>query len=203
MEGFKTRAEKAIGPLLLHFAETDTIHNLETNLFIPIDLPVAEEFVKTNDTAKLDEYLKMCGVFVDNDGGKSHILLEVRYTRGNDVICQEMTINHPGGSYKTPEFRKLVSKLRPDLSEEDVTDLKAFMDSNAKTINERYKQLPAKKRREIEYENHKVLQKYVRVCKYCKDFAVGLKKCGKCRAVHYCGRECQKNDWKNHKPNCK
>lgn len=26
--------------------------------------------------------------------------------------------------------------------------------------------------------------------------------CGRCKAVHYCGRECQKRDWKNHKESC-
>ncbi|KAK8812196.1 hypothetical protein WA158_007430 [Blastocystis sp. Blastoise] len=29
------------------------------------------------------------------------------------------------------------------------------------------------------------------------------KKCSKCRSVYYCSRDCQVNDWKNHKEHCK
>jgi hypothetical protein len=29
------------------------------------------------------------------------------------------------------------------------------------------------------------------------------KKCGRCEVVYYCGRECQKKDWKNHKSACR
>ena len=35
----------------------------------------------------------------------------------------------------------------------------------------------------------------------CKRLAQS--KCAGCRQVYYCGRECQKNDWKNHKAACK
>jgi MYND finger len=28
------------------------------------------------------------------------------------------------------------------------------------------------------------------------------KKCGNCKSVYYCSRECQKNDWNNHKHKC-
>ena len=30
-----------------------------------------------------------------------------------------------------------------------------------------------------------------------------LKKCGRCKAVFYCSVACQKNDWKQHKTECK
>jgi hypothetical protein len=29
------------------------------------------------------------------------------------------------------------------------------------------------------------------------------KKCGQCKKVSYCGRECQRKDWKQHKPKCR
>ncbi|KAH6982382.1 hypothetical protein EDB80DRAFT_736498 [Ilyonectria destructans] len=38
-------------------------------------------------------------------------------------------------------------------------------------------------------------------CKVCAK-AEGVKKCGRCRAVAYCGREHQKQDWPIHKPGC-
>jgi hypothetical protein len=30
-----------------------------------------------------------------------------------------------------------------------------------------------------------------------------LKTCGKCKRVAYCSKECQKEDWKDHKKNCR
>jgi len=33
--------------------------------------------------------------------------------------------------------------------------------------------------------------------------SVTKKHCGKCKSKHYCSRECQKNDWINHKNDCK
>jgi hypothetical protein len=30
----------------------------------------------------------------------------------------------------------------------------------------------------------------------------GVRKCSKCKTVGYCGRDCQKQDWKNHKKVC-
>jgi hypothetical protein len=46
------------------------------------------------------------------------------------------------------------------------------------------------------------------VCAVCKKTASdanipNLKKCSRCFSVVYCGAECQKADWKTHKPNCK
>ena len=29
------------------------------------------------------------------------------------------------------------------------------------------------------------------------------KRCSQCRAAYYCSRECQKRDWRSHKPQCK
>lgn len=31
---------------------------------------------------------------------------------------------------------------------------------------------------------------------------IGVKKCAKCHVVHYCGKVCQKADWKSHKTKC-
>jgi len=30
-----------------------------------------------------------------------------------------------------------------------------------------------------------------------------IKRCGVCKLVRYCGKECQSNDWKDHKTRCK
>jgi hypothetical protein len=39
-------------------------------------------------------------------------------------------------------------------------------------------------------------------CFCCFKTGVKLQKCGNCNIVYYCSRECQKNDWKKHKPDC-
>ncbi|ETN36305.1 uncharacterized protein HMPREF1541_08582 [Cyphellophora europaea CBS 101466] len=47
----------------------------------------------------------------------------------------------------------------------------------------------------------------LRECRNCDKFPEqvdgGLKACGKCKKVMYCGRDCQKSDWANHKKFCK
>lgn len=44
----------------------------------------------------------------------------------------------------------------------------------------------------------------VRVCAYCKKLGAWKKKCGACRQRRYCGKECQRKDWKKeHRNQCK
>ena len=39
-------------------------------------------------------------------------------------------------------------------------------------------------------------------CNACAKKGVKLMVCGQCKATYYCSQECQKNDWKLHKPIC-
>ncbi|KAJ7279736.1 hypothetical protein C8J57DRAFT_1712667 [Mycena rebaudengoi] len=39
--------------------------------------------------------------------------------------------------------------------------------------------------------------------KCCREEDVELSRCGGCRRISYCGKECQDADWKRHKPMCK
>lgn len=39
-------------------------------------------------------------------------------------------------------------------------------------------------------------------CEACRRIAVQMVRCGRCKLVYYCGRECQKRDWKQHKVWC-
>lgn len=39
-------------------------------------------------------------------------------------------------------------------------------------------------------------------CSYCRVRSPDLKKCGRCKCLYYCSRECQKKDWSKHKTNC-
>jgi len=49
----------------------------------------------------------------------------------------------------------------------------------------------------------KPINKVCNVCGSAGSETAPLKKCGKCRAVSYCTVEHQREDWQNHKPNCK
>lgn len=40
------------------------------------------------------------------------------------------------------------------------------------------------------------------VCDGCGQKALGLRRCSRCRKVAYCSTECQKANWKAHKPEC-
>lgn len=40
-------------------------------------------------------------------------------------------------------------------------------------------------------------------CGFCKKESAELKKCTNCEKVSYCNKECQRGDWKKHKPSCR
>ena len=40
-------------------------------------------------------------------------------------------------------------------------------------------------------------------CDNCLNESNNLKKCAKCHQMYYCGKDCQQNDWKYHKSECK
>jgi hypothetical protein len=41
------------------------------------------------------------------------------------------------------------------------------------------------------------------VCRTCALYAAGMTKCGGCRTVYYCSKDCQTADWPEHKRVCK
>jgi len=41
------------------------------------------------------------------------------------------------------------------------------------------------------------------ICTRCASEGAKMQLCGNCRVAKYCSRECQKLDWKDHKPRCK
>ncbi len=50
----------------------------------------------------------------------------------------------------------------------------------------------------IKAVSNKMLGEYCMICGKQNE----LSRCGRCKKVFYCSRECQKADWQNHKPNC-
>ena len=44
--------------------------------------------------------------------------------------------------------------------------------------------------------------KYEKLCNNCNRRGEVMKTCSGCRTAYYCGRRCQREDWKRHKPLC-
>ena len=53
-----------------------------------------------------------------------------------------------------------------------------------------------------EERNQSTAQSETKLCYCCKKSKANLQKCCKCYTAQYCGKECQKNDWKSHKQVC-
>ena len=51
--------------------------------------------------------------------------------------------------------------------------------------------------------NQSTAESAVKICYSCKKAEKNLKRCTKCYTAVYCGNECQKKDWKDHKMKCK
>lgn len=43
---------------------------------------------------------------------------------------------------------------------------------------------------------------YCGKCSRLEQKSEKFKKCARCKSTYYCGRECQKKDWKRHKKSC-
>jgi hypothetical protein len=54
-----------------------------------------------------------------------------------------------------------------------------------------------------ERQANNMVMSMMRSCNVCRNYGLTLFKCGGCRSVYYCSRECQHKDWKEHKKSCK
>ena len=53
-----------------------------------------------------------------------------------------------------------------------------------------------------EERNQSTAQSEAKLCYYCRKPEKSLKKCINCFTAQYCGKQCRRNDWKNHKEVC-
>jgi parallel beta-helix repeat protein len=53
-----------------------------------------------------------------------------------------------------------------------------------------------------EVRNRPTAQSEAKLCYYCRKPETNLKKCAYCFTAQYCGKQCQKSDWNNHKKLC-
>ncbi len=67
---------------------------------------------------------------------------------------------------------------------------------------------PLTERRENKFQDNKeersqsTAQSETKLCYYCKKPEMNIRKCSNCYTAQYCGKQCQKSDWKNHKEVC-
>lgn len=57
--------------------------------------------------------------------------------------------------------------------------------------------------REEDMYKHPITGQPYPPCSVCHNMKVKTKRCDQCAIVYYCGRKCQKKDWKTHKVACK
>ncbi len=43
----------------------------------------------------------------------------------------------------------------------------------------------------------------LRACTFCRDQAIAMRVCGRCRVTHYCSQKCREVDWKRHRADCR
>lgn len=97
----------------------------------------------------------------------------------------------------------LLKMQRPDLSLKIISRLKAFSNLPPDiTANIQKIETPLSLALKGNLIGIEKLSSW-RMCQYCNAVEKDLLKCGKCKIVHYCGVECQKKDWTQHKKVCK
>lgn len=108
---------------------------------------------------------------------------------------------------KTPEptsQKSLILEVVPDITESiyknnDWVELSKYIKKNILTrennINDEIKQMG-----DLYSEDYMADIIDKPICNKCGKDAI--KKCGRCKSVYYCSRECQVEDWKTHKPIC-
>ena len=74
-------------------------------------------------------------------------------------------------------------------------------DFDPSRIYELYATLPPEMQKVIRQAD-RARMKLFHTCGFCKTGGREFKKCSVCKKVRYCSRECQKDDWKKHKPIC-
>ena len=197
-------------------------------VFVVLDLPTAEKLAKCSSTEPLPRFLKTKGMYLYGESYKmaaktflkerleqldvpSHphriLCVEIIYSDDNDAVHMETIFGERKGTYKEPLVKDFVKKVFPQyINSPDVAKFQDLIDNNREefvaTMEASIKKHPIRARNQL-LEISKAREKYMRTCNYCDSHSVGNKKCGRCKKVHYCDKECQKSDWPKHKIDCK
>ena len=224
LEERRARADRIATPLIGRFStlkicsEGMTSENFSA-IVIQVPLPTAETFTNCVNLAPLSGYIKRyAGVFygdqyervvannprlknVQTDRPHRVICLEILYSSNNDTVQTELVVCKTPENFQAPSMRAMVKVINPRLAKElDRTDkwgefeeILSSADTSALSLKDEATSL----------EYSVKLGKSIRTCVVCGVTAIDMKKCGRCKNVHYCGAECQTKDWKTHKNFCK
>ena len=106
--------------------------------------------------------------------------------------------NHPMWQYF---HHSLIHPLYPNVYLEYVrNEIQHFLTYGH---HSRYSSSSALHKSESYSANADLQSKSLEKCANCKKFQPNMKRCGTCNKVRYCGKECQRKHWKEHKFNCK
>ena len=106
--------------------------------------------------------------------------------------------NHPMWQYF---HHALIHPLYPNVYLEYVrNEIQHFMNDPYRSL---YSSSSALHKSESYSANADLQSHSLEKCANCKKFQSNMKRCGNCNKVRYCGKECQRKHWKEHKSNCK
>ena len=106
--------------------------------------------------------------------------------------------NHPMWQYF---HHALIHPLYPNVYLEYVrSEIQHFMNDPYRSL---YSSSSALHKIESYSANADLQSQSLEKCANCKKFQPNMKRCGTCNKVRYCGKECQRKHWKEHKSNCK
>ena len=99
-----------------------------------------------------------------------------------------------------PAERPGLGKQKPllPLQSQSLSNFLSTLDQMGVQLEPRYGRSLQKE----QFSTMKAIEPKSRVCERCKGKEHKMMVCGRCRKAHYCSRECQKKDWKQHKQSC-
>jgi hypothetical protein len=122
-----------------------------------------------------------------------------RYWVAQDDLWTNLLIKYKeSGVAPCPWVLKPAGCLNRDRCPEDHESIRRAVTAAAKEVN---------KSAEAKQEPARVQTALVSACRVCEECGKAtdgdLLRCSRCKNVAYCNAECQKSDWKDHKPNCR
>ena len=111
-------------------------------------------------------------------------------------FIQKRRENRDARDKKVPEGEE-EAKLRLDLKS-CRSGLNAMGDAFTSIVCEKLLDIPQRNQPKFSYVSRIKMK-----CRTCLGMPTELLRCSACKKTYYCSKECQKKDWKKHKPRCK
>ena len=119
---------------------------------------------------------------------------EERFLTATQIICNESI-----AAIRT-FFENKTGFQSANIKEEDIGLIVKYM--HLENLQENHINLPVKCKILLPCEYRQATEKQDDLCMSCKE-NMAIVTCSACRFARYCSKDCQKNHWKCHKPECK